>query len=394
MTTRSHDCDVIVVGGGPAGCSTAIGLRSHGLTVTIVEPAIERGTRIGETVPPEIGTLLERLGVSEAFERQNHLPSDGRKSAWGTSELTYSDGFCNALGGGWHLDRAAFETMLLEQALDRGARLARARAVDIGALPDGGWHVVAAAAGIPTVLRTTLLVDATGAAARVSRKLGAGRLEADRLLCAYAVFEGLDEDATPNLTLVESECDGWWYVSPLPRGRAMAAFFGDARVFRSRRLAEAGSWYEFARRTKHVLAALGAAPAPAEIRTVATASQCLDRPAGADWVAVGDAAAALDPLCSAGLALALRSGLDAADSLALRRDGDATATARYAADVQKRFRRYLIERRAFYALETRWRDSPFWRSRTSSPRVRRGASPPAAAGARVLRSASTVARER
>jgi len=118
------------------------------------------------------------------------------------------------------------------------------------------------------------------------------------------------------------------------------------------------------RATRHVFRHLGRPPTPSRIALAAATPHCLDRPAGVDWLAVGDAAASYDPLASSGLTLALRSGEEAASAIVKRRAGERSAPARFARTVQERFTEYLVQRRDYYALETRWPGSPFWARRS------------------------------
>jgi hypothetical protein len=61
--------DVIIVGGDPAGAATALSLRSHApdLSVAMIEQTNYHAMRIGETLPPLVQPLLERIGVWQAF---------------------------------------------------------------------------------------------------------------------------------------------------------------------------------------------------------------------------------------------------------------------------------------------------------------------------------------
>jgi hypothetical protein len=61
--------DVIIVGGDPAGAATALSLRSHApdLSVALIEQTNYHAMRIGETLPPLVQPLLERIGVWQAF---------------------------------------------------------------------------------------------------------------------------------------------------------------------------------------------------------------------------------------------------------------------------------------------------------------------------------------
>ncbi|HYR12538.1 MAG TPA: tryptophan 7-halogenase, partial [Longimicrobium sp.] len=69
--------DVVVAGGGPAGCAAALALRAHapGLSVALVEASAYGGERIGETLPPHAAEVLEHLGVGDAFRAQGHHPA-------------------------------------------------------------------------------------------------------------------------------------------------------------------------------------------------------------------------------------------------------------------------------------------------------------------------------
>jgi flavin-dependent dehydrogenase len=96
---------------------------------------------------------------------------------------------------------------------------------------------------------------------------------------------------------------------------------------------------------------------------VAANTSRLDHVAGKNWLAVGDAAMALDPLSSQGVYNALQSGLIAAQAIDSALAGDVTAPQKYAASVEEDYDACLETRAYYYAAETRWPDSPFWQRR-------------------------------
>ena len=70
---------VVIVGGGTAGCATAIALAARGVEdVVVVESERAPGSRIGEAVPPACRDVLNRLGVWDDFLAQGHLPVRGK----------------------------------------------------------------------------------------------------------------------------------------------------------------------------------------------------------------------------------------------------------------------------------------------------------------------------
>jgi flavin-dependent dehydrogenase len=342
------DCDAVVVGAGPAGAATALHLRRRGLRIVVLERARPGRFRIGETVPADIRAPLERLGLWPDFVAQGHLPSAGRASAWGTDVLAIDDAFRHPLGSGWHIDRTSFDALLVDAARQAGVEVRTATAGPIASSLDDRWSVEAGGLRV----RARLLVDATGRSAAVARRLGARRLVADRLLSAYAV---LSASLPLARSVVEAFEDGWWYVAPLPDGRTLAAMFTDPRVCQARGYGRPGSWRRALLATAHVASIAGAAP-PASIRLVSATPHCLDRSAGVEWIAVGDAAAAYDPLSSSGLTVALLSAEAAATALAC--GGAALRT--YSEAVHLRFVGYATERRAWHRVEGRWPTSQFW----------------------------------
>jgi flavin-dependent dehydrogenase len=80
--------------------------------------------------------------------------------------------------------------------------------------------------------------------------------------------------------------------------------------------------------------------------------------AGADWVAVGDAARTVDPLSGQGVTEACRSAIQAAEALADR--GDASALRALSAGNAAAHRRDVVTGLGHYRRETRWPRSPFW----------------------------------
>src|SRR5262245_24814163 len=128
MNASSNDrppskCDVVVLGGGPAGAAAAIALARAGRSVTVVEKSRYQEPRIGETLPPSARIPLAELGVWEAFLSAGHAPAPGVASSWGEDALHDTHFIFTAHGRGWHLDRRRFDAMLAHAACEAGARV-------------------------------------------------------------------------------------------------------------------------------------------------------------------------------------------------------------------------------------------------------------------------------
>jgi flavin-dependent dehydrogenase len=354
--------DAVVVGGGPAGSACAITLAAAGRTVLLVDEGGRRPGREGDVLPPEVRPALERLGLWARFGSTRPLPSPGIVSVWGDDEPAVKDFIWSPYGDAWHVDRSAFDALLVAAAEDAGATVWRASRA-VGAVPDAdGWAVDVVTGGVQRRVRARFVVEATGRAASVTRMPELRRTAYDRLVGVVATLheDGPGEPADPRLLLEAAE-DGWWYSAAIPGGRAVVGWMTDPDLApspsgRLRRL-----WPRQLAKTRltHERVRDPALAAPA---IVAASSSCR-RAALNRWVAVGDAAAAFDPLSGQGVVRALETGRAGAEAIVNAQSGRAGALEAYADGVADDFRRALDQQRDLYERERRWPASPFWHRR-------------------------------
>jgi 2-polyprenyl-6-methoxyphenol hydroxylase-like FAD-dependent oxidoreductase len=342
--------DALVVGAGPAGSAAAISLSRRGAKVAIIERRRAAEDRMGEALGSVARETLRELGVWEGFLRSEQRPSHFHRAAWG-GQLQERYALQNG-GPDWHLDRARFDTLLLDAAVARGATLLRPATL-LHAAVEGKQVRMSVRLGSQTLqLRARFAIDATGRGAKVATGWGSRRRHVDRLIGIARSFERAGREPS---TLVEVADAGWWYSAPQPGDRMLALFVTDG-----------DSPARMARRTEIWQRCLDSAPLTRErleaARFVSPPRAYLATPAILDWdprlplFPVGDAAYSCDPIAAEGLCFALRSGIEAADaSLGLR--GSASA---YHAGVRLLYRNHLARRELIYAAERRLRATPFW----------------------------------
>lgn len=358
------DVDVAVVGAGPAGATAALSLAREGARVLLVTRAENRPLAIGEGLPPAARPLLEALGLWERFLTDAHLPSYGNRSAWGTPQLTDSDFIFSPYGHGWHLDRRAFDAMLVDAAKESGALLARGTYITWQPAASGGMIRFRDANGETTV-RAGAVLDCSGRAAAVAQRLGARRVHDDKLVAVAALHTPRIAGDVDTTTMVEATPDGWWYTALLPHGRRIFVYLTDGDLLDVRAMRDLGRWLARLKQTEHIRQVHDQFQYQALVApTIFSAGSSRILPAGEEhWLAVGDAAISVDPLSSQGIITAISTGRAAAKAILDTMNRRPRAVAAYLAVVDRLAQDYLAQRAKYYALETRWTNSPFWRRR-------------------------------
>ena len=343
------DPDVVVVGGGPAGSACAAELAGAGRRVVIIDDGRRLGSWAGESLPPGgIGLITSVFGDGVL---EGHRPAYGVRSAWGSDDLATTDFVSTPLGDGLILDRARFDEQARAHARSRGASVINGRLQSVDA--DGDSWVCTLQDG--RRLRSHWVVDATGRSASVASRVGARRAHADRLVAqVLAVPDGGDAVAG---TIIESVPEGWWYSTPLPDGRRVIALLTDADL-----LAPAGErsarWRTALGATVHLRSAAGEIAGFAEPALHRADTSVLHPILGERWCAIGDAAAAWDPLSSQGVVSAVLVGARAGRAIP-----DPAALQGLESDVHLLVSEHAALQAHYYGLERRWPDEPFWHRR-------------------------------
>jgi flavin-dependent dehydrogenase len=367
---RGRSFDIAIVGGGPAGSALALSLSILGWQVVLIERTRYDDTRIGESIPPACAARVRRLGVWDAFMALDPLPSHGVRSVWGSAELQSTSFLGHPETLGWQVDRARLDSMLSRAAESAGAqrrmatRVSRVMRAD-GQAPDNGWQLHVEESGVPARIDARYLVDATGRGARVALEIGARRRRVDSLVgIALAFTPASAEPVEPRPTMVEAAEQGWWYTTSVPGARELAVFLTDADVCSARRLTDRAVFLELLEHAPHSRERLYSWRAASAPRAFPAASHVLTAAAGVNWLAVGDAAVARDPLSSSGVDFALASAELARRALLdADRTRDHTTWVDYDAAIQRDFAAYTALRSFYYAQEQRWSDATFWRRR-------------------------------
>jgi flavin-dependent dehydrogenase len=352
-----------VVGGGPAGAIAATTLSSLGLRTAVLEAATATRWKPGEALAPECNPILERAGLSRTLAARPDiaLRSAGIRSVWGSSEVWFRDGFREPLGAGWIIDRSGFEEFLSARAIEAGAEWIWGARVHSAERSGAGWRLGISGPAAKH-LYARVIIDATGRPAIIARRLGARRIQFESQIANVVAWRTACP-AEAAWVSVESEPDGWWYSASGPNGYHLLARFQHRAATRSGAgTPGAGIGDAFAAtRFMRTVVTLPPRRELAHEAIVNAGSAALDHAAGEGWLAIGDAAAAFDPISSQGLSNAIASAEAAATAARSWIEGSRDALDAYAARMTATYDAYRRGLRAHYRTETRWRDRPFWR---------------------------------
>lgn len=362
--------DVAVIGAGPAGAATARRLAQKGCSVLLVERSTFETPRVGETLMPAVQPLLSELGVWDGFLALRPLPSWGTRSFWGGPDPREHSHLMSPFGCGWHVDRQCFDQMLADAAVRAGAILrTETRLIDCEGQGPGNWRLTLESGTRLSCVKAHVVVDATGRSAWLARRLGARRIVLDKLVGVATQFASVPDDKQ-RYTLVETVAEGWWYSAPVGADRMIAILMTDSDICGRTSLISIDNWWARLRSTNASVARIGDAPKVWGPRAFNSASHRLRRNETASyWLAVGDAALAVDPASGRGVARALRAAHAAAvTTLALLQGAPSEAIRNYEADCDDEWALYLQEYAAYYRYEPRWQEARFWGRRRSLPR--------------------------
>ena len=326
-----QECDVVVIGGGPAGSSAAILLAERGHRVALLEKDAHPRFHIGESLLPANLPLLERLGVAREVEAIGmYKPGATFVSPWHEHRagFRFADALDKSMPHAWQVRRSEFDEILFRRAARAGAdarERVRVRDVDLGG--PGGRPVVRAedAEGRELEWRARFVVDATGRDTFLSNRLKLKRRNPDHASAAiFGHFRNARRDAGEiggNIIITWFE-HGWYWFIPLKDGTTSVGAVVWPYYMKARKVPVR----QFLMDTLNLSPELADRLKDAELveEPTATGNYSYESTAcqGDNHIMIGDAFAFVDPMFSSGVMLATNSAFEGVEVVEARLAGD------------------------------------------------------------------------
>jgi FADH2-dependent halogenase len=325
MTGSGWDFDVAVVGGGPGGSSAATALARRGRRVLLLERERFPRFHIGESQLPWSNEIFRALGVDQT------IAAAGFVRKWGASfrpphidREQYAD-FEAAVETPtpqtFQVLRERFDEVLLRHSEKCGVVVREGhRFVDAAFDAQGVALRFADPDGVDHTARVAAIVDASGRTGVLVKRFGQHDYDPIlRNIAVHAQFENIPRATgrrAGDIRMFTRSDMGWLWFIPLSESvTSVGAVIPTVVHQREAKATHEESLAHYVAATPFAGALLEQARRVTPARVDVDYSYLATRMSGDRWVAVGDAAAFLDPIFSTGVLLSMQAGLDAAEAI-------------------------------------------------------------------------------
>ncbi|NEQ37392.1 MAG: hypothetical protein F6K40_14415 [Okeania sp. SIO3I5] len=336
--------DVVIIGRGIAGLCLSVLLQRKGIEHFLVAREMQQKViALAETLPPSALAMIQQLGLREVFEENALEKTLGYHSLWGSSKVQdVNFYFHHPYNYGLKLDKQLLLEKL-EGCLDSHRCLQ---------CKDWFWEEEERCIRVNSAekvfdLYGQIFVDATGRKKALLRKLGIGSTVHDKQIAFSCHLPRIRHPKIKHGVFTEAFKGGWGIVSSLDQKTNVMTLYAEKGSPQGLKMREYHHWQTLLSETQ-ILQAFLANEVLSPVLVSAANSICSNEIAGSDWLALGDAAIAFDPLSSHGIANAVYTAWQAAEAIEERLSSDSDfALGVYSEKLRKIFGAYLATRQKF-----------------------------------------------
>ena len=337
MNSIPKSCDVVIIGGGPAGSLAGTYLSQKGYDVVLLEKQKHPRPHVGENIIPHFWKYCDLANVSDRIAKEGFIEKAGGTVAWKGKirQMSFKDfGYTRPA---YHAERDRFDFILLSNARDVGVNVFERTTVQTVSLSEKAGDSQAVqyrtADKQSGSIRCKFVVDASGQASVIGRQLGTRSVDQDfRFLSMWGYFddakyigadskiygfEKLSEVAPSTFvsSIQETNDQGWCWHIPLRKHTSVGLIMPLEYIKNHR--AQDEPLEEYFVKTCHKVPVLRDLLEPAtycegsfaKIQDYSSRSSQL---AGPGFFQIGDSAGFIDPIFSVGVVLGMYSAYIAA----------------------------------------------------------------------------------
>lgn len=336
------DCDVLIIGGGPAGASSAAILAEYGHRVLILEREKFPRYHIGESLIPFTFQPLERLGMIPKMRQTHFVKKYSVTFVHPEGQRSQPFYFFNrydreTVAQTWQVLRSEFDQMMLDNAREKGAEVREETTVrDFIMEGDRVAGVIATdKQGCTHEVRAKITLDCTGKEAMSSNRRG-WRMKDPYLnkIAVWTYYKGskrepdLDEGAT---TVAYIPDKGWFWHIPQHNDMVSVGIVAEGKYLTRDGVREPKQIFDRAvEENQWIKSHLAEGSQVGEYFVTSEYSRHSRYCAAPGLLLLGDALAFLDPVFSSGVMLALKCGVTAGEEVHRGLMADDLSPARFA----------------------------------------------------------------
>jgi flavin-dependent dehydrogenase len=309
-------CDVLVIGGGPAGSTISAVLADQGWSVHLLEKDVHPRFHIGESLLPQSLPMLQRLGVLPEVEKIGIIKYGAElvSHRHGRSQMFhFAKAFDESQPYAFEVKRAEFDAILARNAAAKGVHFhegIKAQRVEFRRDRTSLVHAEDRQGRLRT-WDTRFVVDASGRDTFLSGQLGGKhRSKKHGSAAVFGHFEGvtrltgMDEG---NITAGWLD-DGWCWLIPFKDGTMSVGVVCHPDYIKTRRTPLDQFLLDTLRQSPPIAKRMEHARPLTPAYAAANFAYRRRTMTGEGYLIVGDAFAFIDPVFSSGVHLALNSG--------------------------------------------------------------------------------------
>ncbi|MBI5007069.1 MAG: tryptophan 7-halogenase [Nitrosomonadales bacterium] len=323
MAGQESSCEVLVIGGGPAGSTIAALLAQRGRDVLMLEKSKHPRFHIGESLLPMNMPMFEELGLLEEIKRIGIVKLGAEfVSPWHPAPvmIDFNDALDNTWPSAYQVRRDEFDEVLFKNAAAKGARVVEeCKVTDIKFQP-GAEALVSTMDkdGQEQRIRARFVVDASGRDTFLSNHFQMKhRNKKHNSAAMFGHFSGvkrLEGEVEGNISLFWFD-HGWFWFIPLADGNTSIGATCWPYYMKTRKTDMTQFFMDTIAMCPALMERMKEARLVSPVTATGNFSYLSERSSGENYILLGDAFAFIDPIFSSGVFLAMASSFAGADAV-------------------------------------------------------------------------------